>query len=267
MGIFKIRIALTETEEVEVEQVGYVESQKISYFQVDGNRIMTPAALFSDLQEVAINHSDFLGYTVDFLTERKLGWVIINCHLQVIRMPKLGERITIQTWCEKCRKMQAIRCFYVLDENEEVIMKAVSRWIFMDLENRKPTNIPEEMVLKYRSERESSIPGEKFLMPKESKDEVAITRSLLITRRDTDTNGHANNVKYLEWAMDDVPDEIYDDMKLKDVQVVYRKECVRGDEVTMKTYIRDDKDHGKEVITFITDKEQTVLAQVVTLWR
>ncbi|KXL52019.1 acyl-ACP thioesterase [Anaerotignum neopropionicum] len=248
-----------------MEQIGYEERRKISYFQVDGNRLITPAALFSHLQEGAINHSDSLGYPVEYLTEKQMGWAVINWHLEVERMPKLGETITVQTWCEKCRRMQAIRCFRVLDQKNEVIMKGISRWIFMDLEKRKPANIPDEMVLRYHSGQESAIPGEKFFMPKEVEGAVAAIRPLVITRRDTDTNGHANNVKYLEWAMDDVPDEIYDRMQLADVRIVYRKECVRGDEVIMKTFIHS-QDDGKEVLTFITDREQTILAEVATLW-
>ncbi len=247
-------------------QVGYEESRKISYFQVDVNRLMTPAALFSDLQEAAINHSDFLGYSVEYLTEMQTGWAVINWHLEVERMPKLGEKITVQTWCEKCRRMQAIRCFHVLDEKNETIIKGISRWIYMDLEKRKPGNIPDEMVEKYHSGQESSIPGEKFLMPKEDEVSDAVSRSLEITRRDTDSNGHANNVKYLEWAMDDVPDDIYDNMKPKDVRIVYRKECLRGDQVIMKTYI-NTLENGTEILTFLKDKEQTVLAEVATLWQ
>ncbi|WP_066052821.1 acyl-ACP thioesterase domain-containing protein [Anaerotignum propionicum] len=103
-----------------MRQVGHEESRKISYFQVDVNRLMTPAALFSDLQEAAINHSDFLGYSVEYLTEKQTGWAVINWHLEVDRMPKLGETITVQTWCEKCRRMQAIRCFHVLDEKKKL---------------------------------------------------------------------------------------------------------------------------------------------------
>lgn len=249
-----------------MKQTGYEESRKISYFQVDGNRHMSPAALLSDLQEAAINHSDFLGYSVEYLSQKQAGWAVLNWHLEVVRMPKLGETITIQTWCEKCRRMQAIRCFSVLDEKNEMILKGISRWIFMDLEKRKPTNIPEEMVLRYHSGQDSSIPGEKFLMPKEGEDVPAVIRTLEITRRDTDSNGHANNVKYLEWAMDDLPDEIYDKMQLVDVRIVYRKECVRGAEVGIKTYIQITDD-GREIVTFITDKEQAVLAEVATLWR
>ena len=246
--------------------IGYEENRKISYFQVDGNTLMTPAALLSDLQEAAINHSDTLGYSVEYLSEKQTGWAVLNWHLQIARMPKLGETITIETWCEKCRRMQAIRCFNVLDEKKEVILKGISRWIYMDLEKRKPANIPDDMIEKYHSGQESAIPNEKFIMPKEGVGEPAVVHGLMITRRDTDSNGHANNVKYLEWAMDDVPDEIYDTMHMVDVRIVYRKECVRGTEVILKTYI-EDIENGKEILTFITDQAQVVLAEVATLWR
>ena len=90
------------------------------------------------------------------------------------------------------------------------------------------------------------------------------TRDIVVTRRDTDTNGHANNVKYLEWVMDDIPDEIYADMALKDIRIVYRKECMRGDTVTVKTFVQETEE-GKTVETFLYEGE-TVVAQVITLW-
>ena len=102
-------------------------------------------------------------------------------------------------------------------------------------------------------------------MPKEAEGDLLYTRTLPVTRRDTDTNGHANNVKYLEWAMDDVPDEIYDGMSLADVRIVYRKECVRGDIVEVKTYVKALPD-GKEVLSFLSAGEK-IVAEVATLWR
>lgn len=249
-----------------MERRWYEEKQKVSYFQVDANGRIFPSALLSDLQEIAITHSDTLGYTVEYLTEQQRGWAVLNWHLEINRMPKLRENIIIQTWSEKCRRMQAIRSYFVLDEKGEILIKGISRWIFMDLEKRKPTNISEEMIQSYYSGRESAIPGEKFFMPKQAADGEAAVRPLLITRRDTDTNGHANNVKYLEWAMDEVPDEIYEKLTLADVRIVYRKECMRGEEVLLKTYLSGENG-VHEVLTFITDRSHTVLAEVATLWR
>ena len=243
----------------------YKENKTISYFQIDTKQEMTPSALLSDLQEAAINHSDKLGYSVEKLTEMQKGWAVINWHLKIERLPKLKEKITIQTWCAKCRHMQAIRCFYIFDENENVIATAISRWVFMDLEKRKPSNITEEMIEKYHSDEEICIKNEKFIMPKDTLDEFFSKRLKLIKRRDTDTNGHANNVKYLEWAIDDIPDEIYDNSQLNDIKIVYRKECLRGETVKIKSsMIKTDTE--TEILCFITDENDTILAEVVTNW-
>ena len=59
-------------------------------------------------------------------------------------------------------------------------------------------------------------------------------------------------------------DAIYEDMTLKDIRIVYRKECLRGDTVTIKTYLQDTE-NGKEIESFLYEGE-TIVAQVITLW-
>lgn len=247
-----------------MDRIGYEEERKVRYFQIDSNSCMTPAALLSSLQEMAITHSDTLGYTIDYMLEHQWFWSVVNWHLKLYRMPKYGEKIILQTWNDKFARFQANRSFFIFDEAGNKLLDGVSRWVFMDLEKRKPTNVPAGMAEKYHAGQESAIEGEKFLMPKEPAGELFCTRDIIVTRRDTDTNGHANNVKYLEWVMDDIPDEIYVDMALKDIRIVYRKECLRGDTVTVKTFLKDTEE-GKEVESFLYEGD-TVVAQVITVW-
>lgn len=47
-----------------MDRIGYETTQTVHYFQIDGSRSMTPAALLSALQEMAISHSDSLGFSV-----------------------------------------------------------------------------------------------------------------------------------------------------------------------------------------------------------
>lgn len=55
-----------------MERKGYAEEQTINYYQVDQKGTLSPAALLSALQNAAIDHSDTLGYTLDYLEE--LQW-------------------------------------------------------------------------------------------------------------------------------------------------------------------------------------------------
>ncbi len=244
--------------------VGYEMEQKVSFLQIDCNSSMTPAALLSQLQEMAILHSDSLGFTGESLQEQGWFWSVVNWHLKIYRMPRYREKIILQTWNDKFSRFQANRSFYVFDEDGNKLVDGISRWVFMDLIKRRPANVPAGMAEKYDSGKESAIPDEKFLMPKEPEGELIAERKLTVTRRDTDTNNHANNVKYLEWVMDDIPDDVYVDMALKDIRIVYRRECMRNDVVTVKTFVRDSE-NGKIVDSFLYEGG-TVVAQVITEW-
>lgn len=244
--------------------IGYEIKGKVSYLQIDGDGSMTPAALLSALEEIAILHSDSLGYSIRYMTEHRWFWSVVNWRLKIYRMPKYGEDFTLWTWSDKIARFQANRSFQLRDGEGNVLMDGVSRWVFMDVEKRKPANIPPDMPERYRSDKAPAIPDEKFLFPKTTEGDCICERDMVVTRRDTDTNHHANNVKYLEWVMDDIPDAIYEDMALRDVRIVYRKECMRGDTVTVKTFLRDTEE-GKTVDSFLYEGE-TIVAQIITEW-
>ena len=105
-------------------------------------------------------------------------------------------------------------------------------------------------------------------MPKFNQDSDYTQREFIVTRRDTDTNGHTNNTKYIEWAMDDVPDEIYDYFDVEDLKVVYKKECYRNSKVKSKCFVMNIEDSKKLVISIFADSsdESITYAQVVSTW-
>lgn len=248
-----------------IQNKKYIEEQKINYYQVDQHGRLAPAALLSALQNAALAHSDALGYTLDYLAERHCGWAVINWHIIIHRMPIHAETVRIETWCNKTRRMQSERGYVILDANGEKLVDTMSRWVFMDFAKRKIANAPADMLDAYGSTPPAAIENEKFHIPKAPDDIPVATQQFLLTRRDTDTNNHANNVKYLEWALDDIPDEIYNHMTIKEISIVYRKECLRGDTICTKTFVQAIT-QGTQTITIISDQEQNVLAQAVLLW-
>ena len=247
----------------------YTEHQQISYFEVDSNLFLTPSALVFHLQDTAIRHSASLGYTLDYMAEHHRGWAVVNWHIIIDHMPKCGENIKIVTWSSKCRRMQAERSYLLYDQYDNIAAHIASRWIFMDLEERKPTTIGNDMEQKYGNTEITAIENEKYKLPKMQKNDTIIERTFIVTRRDTDNNGHTNNVKYIEWAIDDIPDDIYNTMTISDIRVVYRKECYKGDAVTSKCCVHTLENGIKEVISFFEDGtgEGTLFAEVVTQWK
>ncbi len=243
----------------------YAEEQKINYYQVDQHGYLAPSALLCALQNTALAHSDALGYTLDYMAEHACGWAVINWHIIIHQMPIHAQTIRIETWCSKLRKTQAERCFSIFDTHGTKLADSMSRWVFMDFDKRRISNAPTDMLESFGSTFPAAIENEKFLLPKVSENIPVATQQFLLTRRDTDTNNHANNVKYLEWALDDIPDEIYNHMTLKDIRIVYRKECLRGETICTKTFVHAVAD-GQQTITLILDKAQNILAQAALLW-
>lgn len=244
----------------------YEQEQKVGYFQLDERGRMSSVALLFALQEIAIAHADSLGYTLSYLASVKRGWAVVNWHIRIHQIPQYKDVLHLETWCSKCRRLQADRSFSVVDETGELVADAASRWVYMDFDARKPTNITGDMVQQYISDKEAIIPEEKFRMPKKEEGQKLVERDMEVTRRDTDTNRHANNVKYLEWALDDIPKEVYNSMDIQDIRIVYRKECLEGDIVHRETYVKE-MEEGKEFLTFLLDAQGHTLAELATIWK
>ena len=246
----------------------YKKTIDISYNDIGSRFMLTKTKLAEILQQMAIEHSDTLGYNTEFLLEQNRGWIITNWHIVMDRIPVKGEKIEFTTWSEGMKRLMATRGFTAEDEQGNIIMRAASRWMFMDLEERKPVSVPKEMEEKYYSGLGYAIEDEKYRLPKNEKEEPDCVMDVTVTRSKTDSNAHTNNVEYITWAMDSVPDEIYDNLDGYDVKVVYRKESYRGDKLRVMTYV-EDAGEEKLVNTFIVsaEDESVVHAQISTLWR
>lgn len=241
----------------------------IGYSGTDHDLLLSPASLAVYLQDLAINHSESLGYSLEIMAQMHRGWAITNWHYQMRQYPRFGETITFATWADTCKRMQAQRSFEVTDESGNLLCTAVSRWVFMDLERRRPTIIPEDMQQKFSCNLAPVILEEKYQMPKAQEQYLFSQRLFKVRRRDTDTNGHTNNTKYLEWACDNIPDEIYNQYKKEDIRIVYRKECYQNSLVISKCYLKKLEDNAVEVISFFLDgnDRKTIFAEVAAIWR
>jgi len=143
----------------------YEKTIDISYNDINNRFMLTKARLADMLQEMAIEHSDSLGYSTESLLEQERGWIITNWHIIMDRTPVKDEKIKVTTWSEGMKRLMATRGFVAEDENGCRVMRAASRWMFMDLKDRKPTVVPKEMEEKYYSGIAPAIEDEKYRMP------------------------------------------------------------------------------------------------------
>lgn len=236
-------------------QIPFEKDYKVSYFEVDYTMQAKPHRLVGIFQDLAVAHSDAAGFDLEWFDQNDKGWIITGWHVVVNKRPMEGQKLRIATWTRRHKRVQADRTFEAKDEDGNVVFYAESRWFLMDRVRRKPTRIPENFMEGYGLWEDGMDP--KYSAPLiEGETYGAIDledfkflgdREFVVTRRDTDTNNHTNNITYIEWAMDDIEDELYLDYEIKDIKVNYDLECKKGDVVCSRHYGRRLNDGRIEV--------------------
>ena len=64
-------------------------------------------------------------------------------------------------------------------------------------------------------------------------------QKFLVRRSDIDTNGHVNNSNYLQWMLEVVPEDIYQNDHLASLEIQYKKETTYGSSIRSKCLIED----------------------------
>ena len=243
------------------EDVFYVHSH-----DTDMNAVMSIQNIVKYYMETAIDHSESVGYTFEWLAKEQRGWVVLNWFIKMYEYPKFTDNIKISTWAKKGNSLQATRYFTMEDENGKVYSEAASRWAFLDLAKRHPTRFTEEMYEVNTCDKEAPFDPGNFALPKEKEEMLVSEKNIEIRRSETDTNGHVNNVCYVQWACDNIPDDIYSGYMAEEIRVLYRKECRYGDNVTVKTYITDYDDNKKQTISSVNDVNGKPLCKIALVW-
>lgn len=244
---------------------------RVPYSDVTSGRKIRADKLVDCFQTIAIAHSDAVGYDLEFFDESGLGWIMTYWHVRIFEKPYEGDNILLSTWCIPHKRVQAFRDFSMEDEKGRELAHGSSKWAMMDTVKRRPARIKREFYDAYAFEEENPMMDIDFDTPQpEGEPESSVV--FPVTRRDTDTNDHTNNIAYITWAMDEVVDDIYDRGEVTDIWVEYKKECRRGTRVRSFNYSREyESEAGKVKIqtdsVFRDAGSGKMLAHVCVEWK
>lgn len=219
----------------------------------------TNKALLKYLENIACRHSDEVGYGINTIEETKVVWILLDWKFKVIERPIYGQTIKVKTWSRRMEKCCAYRDFEIYDENENILAIATTKWVLLDAETRKIQRIPERFVDEYKSEPERSVFEEDIDKLREPETEI-MSMQLKTRRTDIDINNHVNNLNYLDFALEALPEEIYN-QDLKNVRITYKHQTEPGETINI-SYTKQEE---KNIITIKT-LDKSDLHAVVELW-
>ncbi|XP_076905896.1 oleoyl-acyl carrier protein thioesterase, chloroplastic-like [Bidens hawaiensis] len=230
--------------------LSYKERFIIRCYEVGINKTATVETIANLLQEVGGNHAQSVGFSTDGFatttTMRKLHliWVTARMHIEIYRYPAWSDVIEIETWCQGEGRIGTRRDWILKDyANGEVIGRATSKWVMMNEDTRRLQKVsddvrdeylifcPKELRLAFPEEDNNSLKKIGKL-----EDPAEYSRLGLVPRRaDLDMNKHVNNVTYIGWVLESIPQEVIDTHELQSITLDYRRECQHDDIVDSLT--------------------------------
>ena len=210
----------------------YQREYLISNNDVDYHFRLKVPAVFRLFQDVAMFATQDLGVDSFSLSKRNIDWVITRMDVEINRLPKCNEKITVCTYPGKDLAMLYPRFFYILDENKNVIIRASSIWALINAKERKVI-VDRDVINKLppeTSEYELPLPGKII---------ASADKSLIETRKihysDLDFNCHMNNVRYIELLIDTHDFAFYENHRPSFISLNYIKEIKEQESVSVYT--------------------------------
>lgn len=192
------------------------------------------------LIQSAISSADNLGFGFSGLRELQLFWVLRNLTVELYRPIGWSEVVTVETWPKDIDGVLYLRDFVVRDANQEVVAKATSGWLALDLSTKRPKRFNNEQMLyftKLKDKNSLTYLPEKLSAAKCDMVEVAAIKP---TFYDIDLNRHVTSTRYIDWMIDSLPTQFLLEAYPAKLTINYLKETMLGDTVSIRSGSTDD---------------------------
>ena len=204
--------------------------------EVDRYGRLKPSAMLLYIQQTAGEHSDSFNLTYDALAQRGIFWAVIRHKIEITRLPREHETITLETWPMPTTRVAYPRSTVAYDEQGNVLFRSICLWILMDLNNRS-------MLVPGKSgvEVEGFLRGDELSTPKSL---IPLALRNQISRQvvfsDLDRNGHMNNARYLDWVQDLLPSDHHREHPMKELTVCYINEALETQKLNLNWDFDED---------------------------
>ena len=203
----------------------YQMKMKIPFDMSDMNgHIKLPSLILLSLQ-VSGSQSAQLGVSdKEILEKYNLVWIITEYDIDVIRLPRFAEDITIETEALSYNRLFCYRRFTIYDESGQAIIQMLATFALMDRDSRKVHSVDPDIVAPYQSEFSKKI----IRGPKYTDLDNPTSKDYHVRFYDLDMNGHVNNSKYLDWIFEVMGADFLTKYIPKKINLKYVKEVRPG---------------------------------------
>ncbi len=231
---------------------------RIGFRDITDFNKLSNTALLGFLEDAAGAHSNKIGLGFNNSTNSGFCWVLLSWAVEIDRRPIYDDVIKVKTWCRKHEKIYTYRDFEIFDANGEVIGRATSKWVRLDLETKKMLPLSADMMERYGTCERAVFPEGDERIRCKCADSFTECADFKITRNLIDANGHLHNTYYLDVANECIPAHLSQSEDLCSFKILYKKEVKCGD--TVKVLFNETPD---SYVVTIENEDNTVLHSAV----
>ncbi|MCE5220514.1 MAG: acyl-[acyl-carrier-protein] thioesterase [Clostridium sp.] len=242
----------------------FTKKYEIHYYEVNSKLRCKLSSIIEFIGDVGTQQSEYLGDGMDYCKKNNCAWVFYKYDIKMHRYPVFGEMISVTTQPVGFKKFYALRKYVIRDEKDNLIGEASALFFLIDIKKRRPIRIQKEQYEFYGID--GNVNYDISMDKIEINDEEQYRKQFNIRYSDIDSNNHVNNVKYVEWAIEAVPLDVINNYTLKRIKVVFEKECIYGDKVSVSATLKEIDDDNLKSYHKIRNSEGSQLTLLEADW-
>jgi acyl-ACP thioesterase len=214
-----------------------------SYF-IDRTGKLSASFMFYQMQDIAWEHANILGFGYDKLRKEQQFWVLSRLLVKINRRPDWGENFTLETWSRGTDGFYGYRDFNFVDGAGKIIAQATSSWLVLDAETKRIVRLTEFTDFpKY----EESVFGENAAKIKAPQADNGLQFTPVLFN-EIDINQHFNTGRYIERIIDSYDFDFHAAHELAEYEINFLKEGMPTDRLAVKTGKQDELNHLCSVV-------------------
>ena len=203
---------------------------EINFTQCTPNGYLKYTDLCNMLQLTAATHSEIGGISFVDMQVFNQAWVMSRMRLEIVALPKWKDVVTVKTWINTLENSRSVRAFemYV---NEKKMIGSETFWAVFNTKMRRPEGLalPYDHFELYPEIKATEKSFSKINIP----DNNEIVSEKVVVLSDLDIVNHVNNVKYLEWCLDQVDEALILNQNIQSLEMNFLKELSLKDNVVI----------------------------------
>jgi medium-chain acyl-[acyl-carrier-protein] hydrolase len=240
------------------------ETYQIRSYEVDCRHRLSILSIFNFMQEAASRHAEALGVSIQQLLSENFTWLLSRLKIKIESFPSWKDQVQVSTWPSGAQRLFALRDFELQDKDNQAVAAAVSAWLVLDVQKRRPVRIGPFVERLRPLEGEHILPDTLDKLP--GLGFRTYEKRFVVRYRDLDINQHANNVSFVEWLLESVPARVLNTSMLAELEINFLAEAFYEDHILAACHPQDSQNTSFHH-SLIRRQDGLELVRARTKWR